>query len=127
MAIYRLHQQKFESISKGGFPSKASSSNKAGKSERGKKGVSSGLSTVTQTAGVKIVHGKGTKKAGPRPMAGSQRDKLEDYDLWTSNDDWQGPSWMREPLGFQGSSISYNYHQVQDQYDIHIPSYWDEL
>ena len=96
MAIYRLHQQKFESVSKGGFFSKASSSKKAGKSDQGKKGVSSGLSTVTQAAGGRTVHGKGKKKAEPSAMGGSQRDKLEDYDYWTSDDDGQGPSWLRD-------------------------------
>jgi len=97
MAIYRLHQQKFESVSKGGFFSKSSSSKKAGKSDQRKKGVSSGLSTVTQTAGVKTVHGKGKKKAEPSAASGgSQRDKLEDYDLWPSDDEWQGPSWLRD-------------------------------
>jgi len=96
MAIYRLHQQKFESVSKGGFFSKASSSKKAGKSDQRKKGVSSGVSTVTQTAGVKTAHGKGKKKAEPSALGGSQSDKLEDYDFWTSDDDWQGPSWLRD-------------------------------
>jgi len=117
MAIYHLHQKKFENVSKGGFSSKASK--KAAKFDQGKRSMSSGLSTVTQTAGVKTVHGKGKKKADPSATRESQGDKLED---WTSDD---GPSWMREPLDFSGLSMSHgNYPRVQDEY---LPSYWDEL